>query len=75
MNNLGLGFLLMGVGMATVFAILLIVIYGSQGIIAIMNRIVKGEGGVSGKTRRVIAEAVREITAGKGTVKNITEIK
>lgn len=39
MENLGFGFQLMGVGMITVFAILLIVIYGSTLLIAIVNQI------------------------------------
>lgn len=38
MENLGLGFQLMVVGMLTVFAILLIVIYGSTLLIAIVNQ-------------------------------------
>lgn len=38
MENLGFGFQLMGVGMITVFAILLIVIYGSTLLIAIVNQ-------------------------------------
>lgn len=39
MENLAFGFQLMGVGMITVFAILLIVIYGSKMLIAIVNQI------------------------------------
>lgn len=39
MENLGLGFQLMLIGMLTVFAILLIVINGSKLLIAIVNQI------------------------------------
>ena len=74
MNNLGLGLLLMAVGMVTVFAILLIVIYGSKGMIALVNRVVKDDGGVSARTEKIIAAAVSSITGGKGTVKKITQI-
>ena len=39
MENMGLGLELMGIGMVTVFAILLIVIFGSRLLITIINRI------------------------------------
>ena len=38
MENIELGLLLMVVGMATVFAILLIIIYLSDGLIALVNK-------------------------------------
>lgn len=38
MENIGIGLQLMAVGMVTVFAILLIVIYGSTLLIAIVNQ-------------------------------------
>lgn len=43
MENLGLGLILMVVGMMTVFCILLIVIYGSRGLISLINRIAPEE--------------------------------
>lgn len=43
MGNITLGLQLMGIGMVTVFAILLIVIYGSRLIISIVNRIAPEE--------------------------------
>lgn len=38
MENIEIGFLLMAVGMTTVFAILLIVIYLGKGLISLVNR-------------------------------------
>ena len=43
MENMGLGLELMGIGMVTVFAILLIVIFGSRLLITIINRIAPEE--------------------------------
>lgn len=73
MANLGLGFFLMAVGMVTVFAILLIVIYGSRGIIKLLNRIVIS-GDISPKTKLILEGAVAELTSGKGRITKITKI-
>ena len=43
MSNLGFGLQLMLIGMLTVFVILLIVIFGSRLLIAIINRIAPAE--------------------------------
>ena len=43
MENMGIGLELMGIGMVTVFAILLIVIFGSRLLITIINRIAPEE--------------------------------
>lgn len=88
MSNLGLGFLLMGVGMVTVFVILIIVIYGSQLMINIVNRIAPEQqesggraasdgGGVTAAgadVRAVLDAAVAQLTAGKGHIINVTKI-
>ena len=88
MQNLGLGFLLMGVGMVTVFAILLIVIYGSRLIIGIVNKVAPQEqkasaGGVAASLRAsgpdsttmaVLSAAVAQLTAGKGKITNVTKL-
>lgn len=81
MVDLSLGFYLMGIGMVTVFVILLIVIFGSKGLINILNRIVPADqpGVVSATlvdagTKKIIEAAVSELTGGKGIVKNITKI-
>ena len=84
MSNLGTGFLLMGVGMVTVFLILLIVIYGSQWLISIINRIAPEEGrpvrsssggsagAVPPEVRAVLEACVSEVTSGKGRITKIT---
>lgn len=81
MSNLGLGLELMLVGMASVFVILLIVIYLGKLMITLTNRI-PAEGqelksaasGPDGGTRSVIEAAVKEITGGKGRVKEIIKL-
>lgn len=82
MSDLGLGFLLMLVGMVTVFVILLIVIYGSQLLISVVNKIAPAEAQparsaqpeVAPATRAVLEQAVAQITGGKGHITNITKI-
>ena len=82
MENLGVGLLLMLVGMVTVFVILLIVIYGSQLLISVVNKIAPaGDLPVSGTqpelaplTRSVLEQAVAQITGGRGHITNITKI-
>lgn len=81
MSNLGLGLELMLVGMASVFVILVIVIYLGKLMIALTNRIPAEQqsakpaaGDVDGGTRSVIEAAVKELTGGKGTVKEIVKL-
>lgn len=79
MENLGTGIMLMCVGMLTVFCILLIVIYGSRLLIAIVGRIAPGTketaaAQTSPDVTSVLEEAVRQITSGKGRIVKITEI-
>lgn len=69
--------------MVTVFAILLIVIFGSQLLIKLINRIAP-EAEVPGKkqiaesadagVRAVLDAAVAQITGGKGRIINVTKI-
>ena len=79
-----IGLLLMVVGMLTVFAILLIVIYGSRLLVAIVNKIAPEEArpfrgaegeDVSSEERSVLAAAVAQLTAGKGQIAKITRIR
>ena len=81
MSNLGLGLELMLVGMASVFVILVIVIYLGKLMIALTNRIPAEQQGVKSATsdvdngtRSVIEAAVKELTGGKGTVKEIVKL-
>lgn len=85
MGNLGLGLLLMAVGMVTVFSILLIVIYGSQGLINLINRIAPEDvapvrsgntqtQGPDAATVSVLEAAVAQLTGGKGHIVRITKI-
>ncbi|GGJ96155.1 MULTISPECIES: OadG family protein [Parabacteroides] len=90
MENIETGLLLMVVGMTTVFAILLIVIYLGKGLITLVNKyapeevIVKKQtvtqaaaaqaGNVSGKTTAAIVAAVSMVTGGQGKVTKIEKI-
>ena len=80
MENIGLGLMLMLVGMVTVFAILLIVIYGSRLMIRLVNRIAPAETvapapvQVDALTREVLDAAVAQLTGGKGHITNITRL-
>lgn len=83
MENIGLGLLLMGVGMVTVFTILLIVIFGSRGIIYVINKVAPEEvkaavakvsEGTDASTMAVLEAAVSELTAGKGKIIKVTKI-
>lgn len=90
MENIKTGLLLMVVGMTTVFAILLIVIYLGKGLITLVNKyapeevIVKKQtvtqaaaaqaGNVSGKTTAAIVAAVSMVTGGQGKVTKIEKI-
>ncbi len=84
MENLGLGLLLMVVGMTTVFLILLIVIYLSQLLIAVVNKFAPDETHKKVSPQRAIIgdndsiaaikAAVQVLTAGKGKVVKIEKI-
>ncbi|MCD7714194.1 MAG: OadG family protein [Prevotella sp.] len=84
MENIGLGITLMVIGMVTVFAILLIVIYLSRLLIALINRIAPDETrparrqpeaeAVSPVTMSVIAAAVNRLTGGKGMVRSVERL-
>ena len=77
--NIKLGFLLMLVGMLTVFCILLIIIYGSRWLISAMNRFSKDEPvpvkvAQEDNTKAVIEAVVAKLTGGKGQVTKINSI-
>ena len=80
MENLGLGVLLMCVGMVVVFAILLIVVFGGELLIRIINRIapeVVREASVNGEdptVKAVLEQAVAQLTGGKGRIASIKKI-
>lgn len=82
MGNLALGLELMLVGMASVFIILIIVILLGKLMIDLTNRIPAEQQGVKSATsdvdngtRSVIEAAVKELTGGKGTVKEIVKLQ
>lgn len=83
MENIGIGLLLMVVGMATVFLILLIVIYLSQQLIKLVNKIAPEEVVQKKKPATptqdngamdAIKSAVDILTAGKGKVIKIEKL-
>ncbi len=83
MDNLTTGLLLMVIGMVTVFIILLVVIYFSKLLIAVVNRVAPEEAHKKVSAQRAIADndsvaaikaAVKVLTAGKGKVVKIEKI-
>lgn len=82
MENMGTGLELMGIGMVTVFVILLIVIFGSRLLITIINRIAPEESKPekapaaddTTAVRPVLDAAVAQLTGGKGHIVKITKI-
>ena len=85
MENLNIALLLMVVGMATVFAILLIVIYLGKVLIALVNKYapeeaapakaaVNGPAPVPGNILAAISAAVTVVTHGKGKVAKVEKI-
>ena len=84
MENIGTGLMLMVVGMATVFVILLIVFWLSQFLIKVVNKIapeeeVKKKQAERGTTKddgamQDIKSAVNILTAGKGQVIKIEKL-
>ena len=85
MENLGIGFELMIVGMSTVFLILLIVIWGGKLLIKTVNKIAHEEisspkkvaatsACVDGGTMAILQQVVSQITGGKGHVASAKKI-
>ena len=85
MENLNIALLLMIVGMATVFAILLIVIYLGKGLIALVNKYAPEEAApakqaanapaaVPGNIVAAISAAVTVVTQGKGKVAKVEKL-
>ncbi len=82
MENMGIGLELMGIGMVTVFVILLIVIFGSRLLITIINRIAPEESKTekaaaaddTAAVKPVLDAAVAQLTGGKGHIVKITKI-
>lgn len=86
MENIGIGLMLMAVGMITVFVILLIVIYLSKLLIAIVNKVAPEEVVVKKaaasaapvvidpNTMAAIKGAVNIVTGGKGKVMKVEKI-
>lgn len=83
MEQLGIGLQLMIVGMLTVFAILLIVIYGGKLLIKFVNFVAPEEvvsakkalsspnsGGIDAPTMAILQEVVKQLTGGKGRVES-----
>ena len=76
----------MVVGMMTVFCIHLIVIYGSRGLISLINRIAPEEQrpakagnaaqqGPDSRTISILEAAVAQLTGGRGHITNIKTIR
>ena len=85
MENLNTALLLMVVGMTTVFAILLIVIYLGKGLILLVNKYApeevvdkkgaQGPAAIPGNILAAISAAVTVVTQGKGKVAKVEKIK
>ena len=87
MEHVGIGLHLLVVGMLTVFAILLIVIYGGKLLIKLVNVIAPEEvasakkkvngatsGAVDASTMAILQEVVKQITGGKGRVESARKV-
>lgn len=85
MDNLGIGFELMIVGMSTVFLILLIVIWGGKLLIKTVNKIAPEEvvspkksattnANIDGDTMAILQQVVSQITGGKGHISSAKRI-
>ena len=87
MENLSIGLQLLVVGMLTVFAILLIVIYGGKLLIKVVNAIAPEEveqakntvaqstsAAVDAPTLAVLQEVVKQLTGGKGRVESAKRV-
>ncbi|MCI1647563.1 MAG: OadG family protein [Bacteroides sp.] len=84
MENLETALLLMVVGMTTVFAILLIVIYLGKGLILLVNKfapeeivpekVVHTPAPIPGNILAVVSAAVSVVTHGKGKITKVEKI-
>lgn len=85
MENLNTALLLVVIGMATVFTILLVVIYLGKGLIALVNKYVpeeavpvkaaaNGSAAIPGNVLAAISAAVTVVTQGKGKVAKVEKI-
>lgn len=86
MENLSIGLQLLVVGMLTVFAILLIVIYGGKLLIKVVNAIAPEEvaqakktvaqtaRAVDAPTMAVLQEVVKQLTGGRGRVESAKRV-
>ncbi|MBO4907061.1 MAG: OadG family protein [Bacteroidaceae bacterium] len=88
MDNINIGLELMAVGMATVFLILIIVIQLGKLLISMVNKFAPEEAvapkktaavaqpaaTVDAGTMAVLAEAVKQITGGKGKISKVTKL-
>lgn len=85
MENIGIGLELMVVGMATVFLILLIVIYGGKILIRVVNKLAPEEiipnkkatptgTAIDGTTMAVLQQVVSQITGGKGKITSAKKV-
>lgn len=86
MENLNIALLLMVVGMATVFAILLIVIYLGKGLISLVNKFAPEEvapvkhsaanapAAIPANIMAAITAAVSIVTHGKGKVSKVEKL-
>ena len=81
MADISIGVQLMLIGMVTVFAILIIVIYGSKLLISIINRFpasgtvpTQGKDTPDGADIKILEAAVAQITGGTGHIVRITEV-
>lgn len=87
MENVETGLLLMIVGMTTVFAILLIVIFLGKGLIVLVNKYVpesplqtkvspsvSNQGEIPASTLAAIVAAIGMVTGGKGKVINVEKL-
>ena len=76
MENLNIALLLMVVGMATVFAILLIVIYLGKAMIALVNKYKKeGPAPIPANIMAAISAAVAVVTHDKGKVTKVEKLR
>ena len=80
MSDFGLGVMLMCVGMVSVFVILLIVIFGGELLIRIINKIAPeavakaSAQGEDPTVKAVLQEAVAQLTGGRGQIVKITKL-
>jgi len=84
MNNLGIAFELMLVGMPTVFFVLIIIILSGKLLISLVNKYLPEDvkpaatnvpaSSIEAKKMTVIEKAVSAVTGGKGTVSKVEKL-